>query len=347
MKNLTSKFHLTPQFDTFHIEADIQLECGKQLSNVDVAYTTYGELNQARDNVVWICHPLTCDADPTHWWPDLVAPDAVLSPQTYFIVCANVVGSCYGSTGPSHPGANNPGGQDFPLITLQDIVGIHEQLRMHLGIDQIYFGIGASFGGQQLIQWMSLQPDLFLNACIAGANARQSPWAIAFNETQRMALEADPNFHNNSLFGGSKGLAAARALAVISYRNFDTYLRTQHDDEHAYEGFRAASYQRYIGNKFTQRFTAPSYWCLTKAMDSHDIARGKASMLSQLQAIQTRTLLLTMADDVLFQAEESYVMANAMPFAEVISIPSTHGHDGLLANSDLISVSLANFLHHQ
>lgn len=336
----------SPIVHTLVIDDNLRFECGQTISGITVTYTTWGELNEQHDNVVWVFHPLTCSADPTQWWPEVVGLDKVLTPRKFFIVCVNVVGSCYGTSGPCSK--RNDGkvfGFDFPLTTIFDLVKIHQRVKKHLNVKKIGLGVGASFGGQQLIQWMALEPKLFTNACIAGANALQSPWAKAFNETQRMAIEADESFYTDVSAGGKKGLAAARALAVISYRSFETYNRTQWEPTHkAFDTFRAATYQRYIGEKFTRRFSASSYWYLTKAMDSHNIARHNVSLEAALAQIQTNTLLLAMSGDMLFRHEEMHYMDLHLPYSSLLSINSTHGHDGLLANADYVANALQSFI---
>ncbi len=345
-RNTSTSVTPTPNVHTLMIDEAFTFECGKVIDGLSVTYTTWGEMNEQRDNIVWVCHPLTCSADPTQWWPGMVGLDRTLSPQKYFIVCVNVIGSCYGTTGPGS--CNTHGvipGFDFPLTTIRDVVAVLQRVKKQLGIEHINLGIGASFGGQQLVQWMALEPGLFKHACVAGANALQSPWAKAFNETQRMAIEADESFYHDVPDGGKKGLAAARSLAVISYRSFDTYGRTQAEPTHqTFDDFKASSYQRYIGTKFTERFSAISYWYLTKAMDSHNIARHNESLEQVLATIQTNVLLLAMSGDVLFRQQEVDFMDQHLPFSTPVTIESTHGHDGLLANADRIAHTLQSFI---
>ncbi|MDV6328537.1 homoserine O-acetyltransferase [Idiomarina sp. Sol25] len=343
---ILDELQTVPKLHTLVINETVTFECGKSIPSMAVTYSTWGQLNEQQNNIVWVCHPLTCGADPTQWWPELVGLDKVITPKKYFIVCVNAVGSCYGTSGPcSKQTSGSVYGFDFPLTTILDVVMVHQRVRNHLNIKAVNLGIGASFGGQQLIQWMALEPQLFKHACIAGANALQSPWAKAFNETQRMAIEADESFYLDVPNGGKKGLAAARSLAVLSYRSFETYSRTQAEPSHqTFNDFRASSYQRYIGEKFTKRFSAISYWYLTKAMDSHNIARHGYSLEQVLTRIQTNTLLLAMSGDVLFHEQELGFMDQYLPYSWLMTIHSTHGHDGLLANTDRISTSLQSFI---
>jgi len=191
-----------------HLDYPFPLEAGQYLEKLTIAYTTHGQRNAEGNNVVWVCHAFTGDANPLGWWPGLIGAGRLLDPQKYFIVCANIIGSCYGTTGPDHyqPGTGVPYGLDFPTVTIRDMVQAHERLREHLGIRRIRLAIGGSMGGQQVAEWAVANPSIFDKICILAANARHSPWGIAFNETQRMALLAD-----NSL-----GTAVAEAGRKVS-----------------------------------------------------------------------------------------------------------------------------------
>ena len=175
------------------------LACGETLPSIDIAYCTSGQLNKNKDNVVWICHALTANADALDWWDGLVGQGKVFDPAKYFIICANTLGSCYGATCPSsiNPNTGTAYHKDFPLITIQDIVNSHDILRKHLKIDQVEVLIGGSMGGQQVLEWAVANPTLFKYIIPIATNAKHSPWAIAFNESQRMAMEADPTLFTN------------------------------------------------------------------------------------------------------------------------------------------------------
>ena len=199
-------------------------ECGKSLPGLDIGYHTFGRLNQQRNNVVWVCHALTANSDVLDWWSGLFGEDCLFNPDDHFIVCANVLGSPYGS---SHPLSINPeNGQpyymDFPQVTIRDMVSAHQLLAEHLGIGQIDVIIGGSLGGQQALEWSIIQPERIENLVLIATNARHSPWGIAFNESQRLAISADQSFYSNSPEGGAEGLMAARSMALISYRGYET-----------------------------------------------------------------------------------------------------------------------------
>ena len=191
---------------TFLIDEPVLLEGGDFLPQVTVNYTTHGILNDDHSNVVWIFHALTGNADPLEWWSGLFVKDGAVDLEKHFVICANALGSCYGTTGPSD--------LLFPRITIKDMVTIHQHLRAHLGIEKIKMGIGGSMWGQQLLEWSVQEPELFENLVLAATNAQHSPWGIAFNEAQRMAL---------SDLDKGRGLETARAIAMLSYRHYKTY----------------------------------------------------------------------------------------------------------------------------
>jgi homoserine O-acetyltransferase len=329
------------------VERDFLCERGGVLPEVEARFTTYGALSEKADNVVWILHPLTCSANPLDWWAGFVGPGKLIDPSVHYIVCVNSLGSCYGTTGPGSIDGKTGGkfGLDFPSITIRDVVAVHEAVRRHLGIEMIKLGIGGSFGGQQLLEWLVACPDIFNYACVIGAGARQSPWARAFNESQRMALEADPTFYAKDRDAGQRGLAAARSVAMLSYRNHEVYeTRQQEEDDAIVDNFKACSYQRYIGDKFTRRFDSHAYWFLTKAMDSHNIARGRGSMSSALARIKAKTLLIALEGDMLFPREDISQMMGHIAACKFVDIDSQYGHDGLMVHADRVSKHLKEFI---
>lgn len=333
-----------------HVLSDtgaLACERGGRLERLDIAYVTWGQINPARDNVIWILHPLTCSANPSEWWPDFVGPGKPIDPAVHYIVCVNSLGSCYGTTGPASidPRTGKPYGSGFPPITLKDVVAVHERVRRHLGLGRIALGIGGSYGGQQLIEWMAAEPSLFDHACVIGAGLRQSPWATAFNESQRMALEADPTFLSDVPGGGTAGLAAARSIAVLSYRTAQTYERTQcESDDAVCDHFRASSYQRHVGAKFTRRFDAHAYWTLTKVMDSHNPARGRATLGEVIGRITTRVLIVALECDVLFPRSQLRATARAFADGQLAVIESDFGHDSILTHASQIAAAITRLL---
>lgn len=323
------------------------LECGETLPELEIAYCTYGQLNAKKDNVIWICHALTASADAADWWDGLVGEGQLFNPNDHFIVCANMLGSSYGATSAVSldPKTGKQYGKDFPIITIRDMVHSHQILQAHLGIDKIQLGIGGSMGGQQVLEWAIMDADLFENICVLASNAQHSPWGIAFNEAQRMALLADPTLYDGSPEAGKAGLEAARTIGMLSYRNYQMYQQTQSEkDENKFDDFKASSYQRYQGYKLWQRFNPMSYLTLSKGMDSHNVGRNRGGIAKALEQIKATTLIIGIQTDILFPIEEQILLADLIPNARLMVIDSVYGHDGFLTEFKVISEKLNEFL---
>ncbi len=295
------------------------LEVGESISNLKVHYTTYGVLNSEKSNVVWVFHALTANSDPVEWWPGLVGEGFVIDHEKYFIVCVNMIGSCYGST--------EPDSFDFPLVTIRDVVNAHRLVYHHLGLSGIKIGIGGSMGGQQLLQWAVEEPNLFEYVIPIATNAVHSPWGIAFNEAQRMALK-NPN--------KEEGLAAARAMAMLSYRTYRSYEKTQSDLDNRAFDFSASSYQQYQGKKLVQRFSPYSYQALSRTMDSHNVGIG-SSVSEAIRRIESRGVVIGLESDILFPLSEQRLIADNLRNASFHAISSDYGHDGFLIEVEQIS----------
>lgn len=324
----------------FKYNAPLQLESGAVLPALEIAYETFGELNAAKDNVIWICHALTANADAADWWDGLIGADKLFDPATYFIVCANMIGSCYGSTGPTslNPETGKPFGKDFPLVTIRDMVAAHRLLQQHLGIEKIKLAMGGSMGGQQVLEWAITDPNLFEYIVPLATNAQHSPWGIAFNEAQRMAMKADPTIYDDAPEAGQRGIEAARAIAMLSYRHYHTYQKTQSEEnDEKIDDFRASSYQRYQGLKLQKRFNVLAYLTLSQAMDSHNVGRGRGGVEKALQQIKAKTLVIGIQTDILFPTNEQERIAANVPNARFEVIPSNYGHDGFLIESEAIA----------
>ncbi len=314
------------------IEEPVTLEGGESLSDVTVHYTTFGNLNHNGTNVVWIFHALTGNSNPTDWWPGLFGENGYFDPDRDFIVCANMLGSCYGTTGPDDNGLN---GRRFPFFTIRDIVSMHQRLRDHLGIRKIKVGIGGSMGGQQLLEWAVQEPNLFGSIIPIATNAVHSPWGIAFNEAQRMALDN---------IDKGKGLEAARAIAMLSYRSYHTFDQTQKDEDERWDQFSASSYQRYQGEKLRKRFNSRTYYYLSKAMDSHNIGRHAVSVTEALSRINSRALVIGISTDILFPNHEQQLIADHISGAQLKIIDSDYGHDGFLIETDQLNPLIKSFI---
>jgi len=334
-----------PQF--LKVQRPFPLEAGGELPELTIAYTAQGKHPSVGGRVVWICHALTANSNPFEWWKGLVARGGAIDPDHDFIVCANILGSSYGTTGPASidPRTHKPYLQNFPQITVRDMVNAHERLRDHLQLKQIDLGIGGSMGGQQVLEWAIQKPELFKRICLLATNASHSPWGIAFNQSQRMALEADPTFFDGSLFGGAKGLEAARSIAMLSYRHYDAFAKTQTEgSDEKLSDFRAASYQTYQGQKLRERFGAWSYHILSRAMDSHNVGRRRGGIQEALSKITANALILSINSDVLFPPREQELLSHYIPNACWQVFDSVFGHDGFLTEASQISNALLNWL---
>ncbi len=323
------------------------LECGESLPSFELTYCTFGTLNKDKSNVVWVCHALTGNAEVTDWWEGLFGEGKLFNPEEHFVICANVLGSCYGSTGPLsiNPEINAPYYHSFPQLTIRDITNSLELLRAHLQINKIEVLIGGSMGGQQALEWAVKKPELINNLIVTATNARHSPWGIAFNETQRMAIANDITWKANHPKAGMEGLKIARAIAMLSYRNYKTYENSQQDETLNKIGdYKAASYQRYQGKKLADRFNAFSYWTLSSAMDSQSLGRGKASTENALRKIKAKTLVIGIDTDILFPTSEQKFIAENILDTEYMEITSNYGHDGFLVETKAIAEQINFFL---
>jgi homoserine O-acetyltransferase len=321
-------------------------ETGAILPSLEIAYNTWGELNQNADNVIWVCHALTANSDVESWWPGMVGKDLLFDPCKYFIVCANVLGSCYGTTGPAsvNPVTGRQWLNDFPLITVRDLVNVHEILRLHLGIKEIHTIIGASIGGYQALEYSIMFPGIIHRLILLASGARQTPWALAFSESMRLAMQADHTFTSGDPEGGKKGLKAARSIALISYRTMQAYNQTQmEDDNEKLTGFKAASYQAYQGDKLVKRFSPHSYWCLTCLSDTHNIGRGRGSIADALKSIRAKVLCVGIKSDILFPTDDQKFITSHTDGAEYVEIDSSYGHDGFLIETDLVTDVVRKF----
>ena len=322
-------------------------EKGDSFSELEIAYHTWGKLNNTRDNVIWVCHALTANSDVADWWPGTVGKGLMLDTSKYFIVCANILGSCYGTTGPLtiNVSMGTPWFDSFPEITCRDQVRVHEILRLHLGINSIHTIIGASIGGHQALEYSIMYPDLVKKLVFIASNAKQSPWAIAFNESQRLALQADPGFYSKRFGGGDKGLKAARSIALLSYRNNLTYNATQaEDNEEKLNNFKSSSYQEYQGDKLVKRFNPWSYYRLTQISDSFNVARKRGGIEQALSRIQARTLVIGITSDILFPPEDQKIVADGITNARLELIESFYGHDGFLIETETIAPMVKEFI---
>jgi homoserine O-acetyltransferase len=357
------------------------LECGVSLRPLDVAYRTYGTLNAARSNAVLVCHALTGDqyVAETHpitgkegWWETVVGPGRPVDTERFFVICANVLGGCMGSTGPCSTrdgdggdGTPGPWGTEFPPVTIRDMVRAQKRLIEHLGISRLFAVMGGSMGGMQALEWAALYPDAVFAALPIACAAYHSAQNIAFHEVGRQAIFADPDWQGGRYWQSGKvparGLAVARMCAHITYlseqaltRKFGRRLQNAPKDPSEAitlfgDMFEVESYLHHQGSTFVRRFDANSYLTITRAMDYFDLAADhKGDLANAYRGTRTRFLLVSFTSDWLFPTAESRAVARALNRAganvSFVEIPSDKGHDAFLLDEPDFHRTLAGFL---
>lgn len=326
----------------FKYNTPFQLESGSWLPEFDIAYTTFGTLNAEKSNVVWVCHAFTGNANPSDWWSGLIGDKRLFNPEEHFIICANVLGSHYGSTNALslNPDTGEPYYHDFPFLSIRDVINSFVLLKQNLEIQSIKYMLGGSLGGQQAIEWAVMEPKVIEKLILFSTNAVHSPWGVAFNESQRMAIASDITWLNRDAKAGLEGMKVARAIALLSYRNYETYNRTQSRDEGQIDFFRANTYQNYQGEKIQKRFNAFSYWTLSKMFDSHDVGRNRGGLLAALSTISAKTIIIGISSDILFPPVEQEQIAMKIKNAVFKEIDSTYGHDGFLIEFEAMTKAI-------
>ena len=324
---------------------NFSFEAGGTLDQLEIVYHTSERPYQQGDRVVWLCHALTANSDPLDWWPEMVGEGCCVNPDSDYVVCVNIFGSAYGTTGPRDV-FRSVGVQefrsclDFPKFTVRDTARLFTLVREHLGIEHVDLLIGSSIGGFHALEWAIMEGERIRHAAFIATAPRVSPWLSAWMEVQRMALEADPTFRAcESLDGGRKGLEAARAISLISYRSFDGYNLTQYEtDDDCLFASRAASYERYQGEKLVKRgFDAYSYYYLLHCVDSQNVGRHRGGVKAALAQIQAKSIVISITSDGLFPPCESSEWAKYIPDAKYYEIVSRFGHDGFLLETDQIT----------
>lgn len=317
------------------VPGPFRLESGAALPRLEVAYRTWGRLNAARDNAVLLCHGLTGSADADRWWPGMIAPGGAFDPEEDFIVCANVLGGCSGTTGPAspHPEDGRPWGARFPPFTVRDVVAVQARLLEELGVARLRLAAGGSFGGMQVLEWAAMFPERLAAGVAIATSARHSAWCIGWSEAQRQAIFADPNWNGGFYPTDSPpaaGLAAARMIAMGTYRSRASLERRFSRGLREPGTFAVESYLRHQGDKLVARFDANSYVALTRAMDSHDLARGRGRMEDVLASISVPLAIVAIGSDVLYPPEEQEALARRLPAGSLFTLASDEGHDAFL-----------------
>lgn len=323
------------------------LESGRKLKDLQIGYHTYGKLNEKKDNVIWVCHSLTGSSNVFGWWSGLFGNDCLFNPIDHFIVCANVPGSTYGSSNPLS--INKDTGLayylSFPAISVRDIVNAHSLLAKWLGISEINTLIGGAFGGQQALEWAIIDSPKIKRLVLLACNAKHSKWGIAFNEVQRQAIMADRTFFSSQPEGGNKGLAVARSIALLSYRSYETYSATlQETGLDKIADYSSISYQNEPGETLIKRFNAYSYSLLSKAMDDHDVGRGRGTPDDALNMIQAKTLVIGITSDGLFPLSEQRLLVGRIRDAQMVELNSIYGHDGFLMETETLTIEIGKFM---
>ncbi len=312
------------------------LESGAVLPKLTIAYSTYGEQSVEHNNVVWVCHALTANSDVQDWWPHTVEQGAILDPAEHYVVCANIIGSPYGTTAPLHtnPETGEPYYGDFPDFTIRDMVRAHQILADVLGVGDIDVVLGCSVGGFQALEWAVMEPKRFSKLILVATAAKATPWCIAIDETMRMAIRADHTFGQRRDDAGMEGLAAARAIALLTYRGFYGYNITQQNGDERIDDHRASSYQRYQGEKLCNRYNVYSYYSILNSFDTHDVGRGRGGTDKAVSTIEAETIIVGITTDILFPPCDLKKLCEQIPNARYEEIESPFGHDGFLVEHE-------------
>ncbi|MFC7398226.1 homoserine O-acetyltransferase [Chelatococcus sp. GCM10030263] len=357
-----------------HFGADrpLVMDCGSVIAPWQIAYQTYGTLNAAHSNAILICHALTGDQHAANrhpitgkegWWSTMIGPGLPIDTDRFFVICANVVGGCMGTTGPAslNPETGEPWGLAFPLVTVRDMVRAQAMLLDHLGIDQLFAVIGGSMGGMQVLQWAASYPERVFAAMPIATAAIHSAQNIAFHEVGRQAIMADPDWRSGHYLQAgvkpSKGLAVARMGAHITYlseaalhRKFGRRFQDRDAPTFSFDAdFQVESYLRYQGESFVERFDANSYLYITRAMDYFDLAADHGGVLANaFRGTRTRFCVVSFTSDWLFPTSGSRAIVHALNAATAsvsfVDIDSDKGHDAFLLNEPVFFATTRGFL---
>ena len=332
---------------TYQYNQPFELECGDILPQTTIAYSTYGEFDGS--NAIWVCHALTANSEVDDWWPNVVCEGGFLNPNKHFVICANILGSHYGSTGPLsvNPETERPYYDSFPPITVRDIAKAHFILAKHLSINHVKAIIGSSIGGYQAMEMSLINPNFADKLVLIATSAKSQPWVIAFNESQRMAIELDPSYGTEECDGGVKGMKVSRSIGLLSYRGSSAYNATQQERENHDKttGFRASTYQQYQGEKLCSRFNAYSYHTLTKVLDSHNVGRGRGGVERALSKIGCEAMIIGISTDIIFPVSEQIFLYKNITNATIQLLSSEFGHDGFLVEYEKLNSILIPFIN--
>ena len=358
-------------------QGGFELDGGGRLTEIEIAYEIYGTLAEAGDNVVFICHALTGNAhaagrhdppdpeEPDAWWDEMVGPGKGIDTNHYFVVCANILGGCKGTTGPSsiNPETGKPYGSRFPTVSAGDIVGVHVMLLKQLGITRVAAAVGGSFGGMQVIEWVIRFPDTIDHGIVIAAATSLSAQGIAFDIVGRAAIMSDPDWKGGDYYeSGStplRGLALARSVGHITYLSREIMAdkfgrekwhagQAEAIPESRIDKFHVETYLEHQGEKFTRRFDANSYLSITRAMDEYDVAAHYGDLETAFERVRAKVLIVAVSSDWLFPPEQSEELANALLGAgtrvSYCLLNAPHGHDAFLVDVEYLAEVIRAFL---
>ncbi|NQV06332.1 homoserine O-acetyltransferase [bacterium] len=316
---------------------DVTLESGAVIDDVRVAYRTWGTPGEP---AVLLCHALTGDANADEWWGGVVGPGLGVDTDQSFVISSNVLGSCYGTTGPAdlRSGTDLNWGPEFPDITIRDMVEVQSRLLDALGVETAAV-VGGSMGGMQALEWAVALPERVDSLIVIAAGATHSPWCIGLGEAQRLAIEGDAAWLGGRYPAGKqpeRGLALARKIAMVSYRSPESF-RDRFGRDSDGEDFAVQRYLRHHGAELVRRFDANAYLTLTRAMDTHDVGRARGGVPAALRSISAPTTVVGITSDVLYPTDEQREVAALIPTAEYIELDAPDGHDAFLIETSSMS----------
>ncbi len=326
-------------YEYLELKEKFELEAGGVIEKPVIAYNTYGTLNKNKDNVIFICHALTANSDAEDWWFGLFGKGDIFDWDKYFIICANNLGSPYGTSSAKHinPADQEIYGLDFPFFTIRDTAKLHLKLLQHFGIEKIKLLIGGSCGGNIAQEIAFTMKNNIENLVLLCCSSRETPWAIAIHQAQRLVLEADETLKEKTETAGSKALKACRATALPYYRTQKSFnIRQKEIELDIYNNFRASSYMNYQGDKFVKRFNAHCYYTMLYALDSHNIGRNRESIEQALAQITANTVVIGFESDILIPVKEQQFLAKHIPDTKYVEIKSIYGHDAFLIEHEHI-----------